>query len=60
MRFKNTGITDLVLPSGRTVRPGQSFNDTDLPEGLLGAWRAAGSIKAAPTKKKRDDPQEGD
>ena len=59
MRFTNTGITDLVLGNGRRIRPRQAFNDSDVPEALLGAWRAAGSVKAAPTKK-RDDSKDGD
>jgi len=61
MKYHNTGVTDLVLPTGRRVRPGQAFNDSDVPEAQLQAWRAAGSAKAAPTKKKRDDPlKDGD
>ena len=50
MKHRNTGITALLLPTGRRVAPGDTFNDNAVPDQLLHAWRSAGSIK--PVKKK--------
>jgi hypothetical protein len=55
MKHRNTGITDLLLPSGRRVSPGDTFNAAAVPDRLLHAWRSAGSVKPVVKKKPEDD-----